>query len=138
MGKLGAPGYAFYAATKHAVNGFFESMRIELQDENIECNLMCLGPITPSKGTHPEMGGNDKVNFVRKYKEKYGNIMTLERCAELYETALRYSLSESWITVNPYLFYMFGRQYIPALAIPMCNIFAKPFVRDVQQSERGF
>merc|ERR1719242_576925 len=32
-GKVGTPGYAFYCATKHAMNGFFESLNIELQDD---------------------------------------------------------------------------------------------------------
>ena len=135
-GKIGSPGYAFYSATKHALNGFFESLRIEVQDDNIDTNIMCLGPIMPSKETHAEVGGRENVKYVRNYTDKYGNVMEADRCAQLYCTALRYSLSEPWITCNPYLFYMYSRQYIPFIAIPLVKVFGKPFVREVQRSDK--
>ena len=136
VGKVGSPGYAFYPGTKHGINGFFESMRIELQDDNIDFNLMCLGPIMPSDKTHAEIGGKQDVKYIREYTDKYGNITTLDRCAQLYVTGLKYSLKESWITCNPYLFYMYSRQYLPAIALLTGNIFAKPFVREVQRADK--
>ena len=136
VGKTGTPGYAFYSLTKHGINGFFESMRIELQDDPIDVNLMCLGPIMPSNKTHPELGGKQDIKYIRKFTEKYGNITTLDRCAQLYVTALQYSLSEAWITCNPYLFYMYSRQYLPAIALATTNIFAKPFLREVQRADK--
>ena|ERR1051325_2635897 len=43
MGKLGFPGRSSYAAAKHALHGYFESMRIEEQFNNIKVHIICPG-----------------------------------------------------------------------------------------------
>src|ERR1051326_2205262 len=45
MGKLGFPGRSSYAAAKHALHGYFESMRIEEQFNNIKVHIICPGYI---------------------------------------------------------------------------------------------
>ncbi|MCT4622780.1 MAG: SDR family oxidoreductase [Schleiferiaceae bacterium] len=42
LGKFGSPGLAAYAASKHALYGYFESLREELRDTKI--NIMMLTP----------------------------------------------------------------------------------------------
>jgi dehydrogenase/reductase SDR family member 7B len=43
MGKFGAPMRSSYAASKHALHGFFESLRAELGDEPIKITMICPG-----------------------------------------------------------------------------------------------
>ena len=45
MGKLGFPGRSSYAASKHALHGYFESLRIEEQFSNIKVHIICPGYI---------------------------------------------------------------------------------------------
>lgn len=43
MGKFGACRRSAYAASKHALHGFFESLRAELWEKNIRVSLICPG-----------------------------------------------------------------------------------------------
>jgi short-subunit dehydrogenase len=42
-GKSGAPGRSGYAATKHAMQGFFDSLRIELRDSGVDVLVVSPG-----------------------------------------------------------------------------------------------
>ena len=43
MGKFGAPYRSAYAASKHALHGFFDSLRAELYPDGIRVSLICPG-----------------------------------------------------------------------------------------------
>jgi len=43
VGKFGTPLRSAYAASKHALHGFFESLRAELYDNNIRVTMVCPG-----------------------------------------------------------------------------------------------
>ena len=43
VGKFGTPLRSAYAASKHALHGFFDSLRAELADEGIQVTLICPG-----------------------------------------------------------------------------------------------
>ncbi len=43
MGKFGAPMRSSYAASKHALHGFFEALRAELADSAIQITMICPG-----------------------------------------------------------------------------------------------
>jgi len=43
MGKIGTPLRSSYAASKHALHGFFDSLRAEIHKYNINVNLICPG-----------------------------------------------------------------------------------------------
>ncbi len=43
MGKVGTPMRSAYAASKHALHGFFDSLRAELKDDNIAVTIICPG-----------------------------------------------------------------------------------------------
>ncbi|MSU49130.1 MAG: SDR family oxidoreductase [Opitutus sp.] len=43
MGYLGTPGRSTYAAAKHALHGYFDSLRAELWREGIKVTLVCPG-----------------------------------------------------------------------------------------------
>ncbi|ONM19285.1 NAD(P)-binding Rossmann-fold superfamily protein [Zea mays] len=44
-GKVPAPGQAIYSASKHALNGYFASLRSELCTKGIKVTVICPGPI---------------------------------------------------------------------------------------------
>jgi len=43
VGKFGSPWRSSYAAAKHALHGFFDSLRTELNDDHIHVTLVCPG-----------------------------------------------------------------------------------------------
>jgi len=43
VGKIGTPLRSSYAASKHALHGFFDSLRAEVFDQNIAVTLVCPG-----------------------------------------------------------------------------------------------
>ena len=44
-GKMGAPVSASYSASKHALQGFFDTLRMEVSDRNIQVTTICPGPV---------------------------------------------------------------------------------------------
>jgi len=47
-GKVGVPGLAAYAASKHALHGWFDSLRAEVHDDGIGVTLACPGFVQTS------------------------------------------------------------------------------------------
>lgn len=45
QGKTGFPGSTVYSATKHALQGFFDSLRIELLSRRIDVTIICPGAV---------------------------------------------------------------------------------------------
>lgn len=43
MGKIGTPRRSAYAASKHALHGFFDCLRAEVYNKNIQVTLICPG-----------------------------------------------------------------------------------------------
>ncbi len=43
LGKIGAPYRSAYCASKHALHGFFDSLRAELHDDQVYVTLICPG-----------------------------------------------------------------------------------------------
>jgi len=50
QGKLGIPFRSAYAASKHALHGFFDSARFELEKQGIAVTLVCPGKLAPFIG----------------------------------------------------------------------------------------
>ena len=43
VGKFGSPLRSAYSASKHALHGFFDSLRAEVHDDNIKVTIICSG-----------------------------------------------------------------------------------------------
>ncbi|TXB63550.1 SDR family oxidoreductase [Phaeodactylibacter luteus] len=43
MGKIGTPRRSAYAASKHALHGFFDCLRAEVAEQNIQVTIICPG-----------------------------------------------------------------------------------------------
>ncbi|KAI8875595.1 NAD(P)-binding protein [Backusella circina FSU 941] len=69
-GKVGAPTRSLYAGAKHAVQGFFDSLRVEVAPLNVHVGLVCPGTVDTalrqsavdlnSEGHQEEIAGSKK------------------------------------------------------------------------------
>ena len=60
-GKFGSPYRSSYAATKHALHGFFDSLRAELSDTHLKVTLICPGFIRTSISLNALTGDGSKL-----------------------------------------------------------------------------
>ncbi|KAF2555762.1 hypothetical protein F2Q68_00018389 [Brassica cretica] len=105
-GKVPSPGQAIYAASKHALQGYFHSLRSEFFHKGIKVTVVCPGPIETSNGT------GTSTSEDKKSPEKR---VSSERCAELTIIAASHNLKEAWISYQPVLLVMYLVQYMPFL-----------------------
>ncbi|TVU03661.1 hypothetical protein EJB05_50849 [Eragrostis curvula] len=104
-GKVPAPGQAVYSASKHALNGYFSSLRSELCTKGIKVTVVCPGPIeTPQSSA--------SASSSQRSSEKR---VPVERCAELTIVAATHGLKEAWISYQPVLTVMYLVQYMPTI-----------------------
>jgi short-subunit dehydrogenase len=94
MGKLGTPFRSGYAATKHALHGFFDSLRAEIYRENIQVTLICPGYIRT----------NVSVNAITSDGSKYGKMdtnqakgMSADECAKRILDAIYHKKEEVYM-----------------------------------------
>lgn len=64
MGKVGTPLRSAYSASKHALHGFFDSLRAEIWKDNIHVTIICLGYIRT----------NVSLNALTEKGEKYNKM----------------------------------------------------------------
>ncbi|XP_010463788.1 PREDICTED: dehydrogenase/reductase SDR family member 7 isoform X2 [Camelina sativa] len=105
-GKVSSSGQAIYSASKHALHGYFHSLRSEFCQKGIKVTVVCPGPIETSNGT----GASTSED--KKSPEKH---VSSERCAELTIIAASHNLKEAWISHQPVLLVMYIVQYMPSL-----------------------
>lgn len=113
-GKFGPAFMSGYAATKHALHGYFESIRNEYSTKDIKVTMICPGPV---------FSRISENSFTAKAGEKLGlqigdtaKRMPTERCAQLIGVATSNSLAECWISPHPVLIMYYLYQYIPTIS----------------------
>eukprot|EP01012_Entosiphon_sulcatum_P014639 TRINITY_DN1964_c0_g1_i1.p1 TRINITY_DN1964_c0_g1~~TRINITY_DN1964_c0_g1_i1.p1 ORF type:complete len:320 (-),score=45.76 TRINITY_DN1964_c0_g1_i1:101-1060(-) len=111
-GKFGAPASASYAATKHAIQGFFDTMRMELSLRGISVTMVCPGPVV-SDGSATAITASGGT--VGKANASDAGKMATARCVELIMTAIANELDEIWISQHPILFFTYVAQYCPSI-----------------------
>ena len=70
MGKMGFPGRSSYSASKHALHGYFESMRIEEKKNNIHAHIICPGYIKTNVSFNAVNQKGEAHNKMDKGQEK--------------------------------------------------------------------
>lgn len=63
-GVTGVPTRTFYAASKHAMMGFFDSLRIELMDSGVSVTMICPGFVATDIRRLDGQGGHADNNLV--------------------------------------------------------------------------
>ncbi len=61
-GKFGTPLRSAYAASKHALHGFFDSLRAEVHEDNIKVTIICSGYIRTNIAVNAFVGDGSAQN----------------------------------------------------------------------------
>ncbi|WNG60870.1 SDR family oxidoreductase [Archangium gephyra] len=81
-GKNGAPTRSGYAATKHAMQGFFDSLRIELSGTGVDVLVVSPGFVTSNIRSRA-LGPDGSAGHTDIAEEKGNRMMDTRTCAEL-------------------------------------------------------
>ena len=69
VGKIGTPLRSSYAASKHALHGFFDSLRAEVYTDNIDVTLICPGYVKTDVSINALVGDGSQQNTMDKATE---------------------------------------------------------------------
>lgn len=78
LGKLGFPGRTAYAASKHALHGFFDGLRAEVAPQGVGVTIVCPGYVKTEMSLHA-VRGDGKLHAVMDEEQATG--MPVETCA---------------------------------------------------------
>jgi dehydrogenase/reductase SDR family member 7B len=78
MGKIGFYNRTAYAASKHALHGFFDSLRMEVLEDNIKVMLVCPGYVKTNISLNA-LNSNGEAHGVMDKNQEKG--MSAEECA---------------------------------------------------------
>ncbi|MFY0528832.1 SDR family oxidoreductase [Archangium gephyra] len=81
-GKSGAPTRSGYAATKHAMQGFFDSLRIELSGTGVDVLVVSPGFVTSNIRSRA-LGPDGSTGHTDIAEEKGNRLMDARTCADL-------------------------------------------------------
>jgi dehydrogenase/reductase SDR family member 7B len=117
VGKFGFPLRTSYSASKHALHGFFESLRAELSDSGIDVTIICPGRIKTSIS----------LNAITKDGSPHGQMdegqakgMKVETCVKKIIHAVRKKKKISYIGRKEVLM-VFIRLFLPVLYYKIVN-----------------
>jgi short-subunit dehydrogenase len=78
LGKFGVAHRSAYAASKHALQGFFDSLRAEVHDAGVTVTLVCPGPVQTSASLNALTGDGQPYGMMDEYLARG---LTPEACA---------------------------------------------------------
>uniref|UniRef100_K7FEU4 Dehydrogenase/reductase 7 n=1 Tax=Pelodiscus sinensis TaxID=13735 RepID=K7FEU4_PELSI len=123
MGIMGAPLATGYCASKHALQGFFNSLRPELYEyPEIIISNICPGPVQ-SKIIHNVF--TEDLSKVLDNTGDQSHKMPTDRCARLTLVSMVNDLKEAWVSDHPYLAVCYLWQYAPTWAWWLLNKMGK-------------
>jgi short-subunit dehydrogenase len=93
-GKYGAPFRSGYAASKHALHGFYDALRAEYWKNNIKVTMICPGVIKTPISYSALKGDGSKNN---KMDDMQSKGMPVEKCAEAIVRAMEAEREEVYI-----------------------------------------
>ncbi|GFY54446.1 hypothetical protein TNIN_491061, partial [Trichonephila inaurata madagascariensis] len=105
VGKMGAAFSASYTGSKHALHGYFETLRTEMSGKNIDVTMLCPGPVFSNNLEHAFTGTpGKKFGQIQNRKDRK---MQTDRCARLMSVAIAHKLDEAWIAPQPNLIFFY-------------------------------
>jgi dehydrogenase/reductase SDR family protein 7B len=93
-GKFGFYFRSAYAASKHALHGFFESLRMEIYPDNVKVLIVCPGKIKTTISINAVTGNGGKHN---KMDESTDQGLSSEECAKEILNAIEKNKEETFI-----------------------------------------
>lgn len=128
VGLAGAPLATGYSASKHALQGFFNSLRTELTDyPRILISTVCPGPV------QSQIVNNSFTEELNKPLATVGNQehkMPTSRCVRLMLVGIANGVKEMWIAQQPFLVFYYAWQYAPTFAWSVTNMLGRKRVQN--------
>lgn len=94
VGHIGTPMRSAYAASKHALHGFFDSLRAEVWQDGIAVTLVCPGFIRTDVSVNA-LAGDGSAHGIMDRGQKHG--MDPDDCAKKIVRGLRKRKAEVWV-----------------------------------------
>ena len=111
LGKFGILNGSTYAATKHALHGYFECIRNEGYEKGVSVTMICPGP-TFSRAADRAFTSVIDQSFDANHSQEMRRMKT-DRCSQLMMSAIVNQLDEVWICIQPILLMYYITQYAP-------------------------
>ena len=136
-GRLGTPVSAAYAAAKHALHGYFASLRAEMAPSQLRVDIVCPGPIDTeifSASDRPD----DKKSIPLTIP---GSLMNTERASRLMLSAMMgkpaFLFRETWVARGISLAVIYLGQYSPHL-YGFVSMMLDPVIMEAYVDGQGF
>jgi len=131
-GRFGVPFSGTYTGSKHAINGYFDSLRTEKVGTDIKVCVMCPGPVFSNllSIAATEKAGETLGQSMRTSDKR----MTAERCAHLILVGAANELTECWIANFPILPIFYATQYFPGLTNKIIQMVGPKFMMKLRDS----
>lgn len=111
IGKFGFPWRTAYAASKHALQGYFESLRAELNSSNINVTIVSPGRIKTNISLHALTENGESYNKMDKGQE---NGLHVDKCARRIVKAIRKNEKDILVGKSELLM-VYIRKFFPVL-----------------------
>ena len=111
MGKFASMLRSGYAGAKHALHGFFDTLRLEHDDDNIKVTLICPGFVHTNVSKNALTGDGSAQN---KMDEKTAEGMSPEECARQILQAIEKDKQEAYIGGKE-IFAIYLKRFSPSL-----------------------
>ncbi|KAK0180512.1 hypothetical protein PV327_006143 [Microctonus hyperodae] len=132
-GILGIPYSGSYTGSKHALHGYFESLRMEKMNKHIPITMVCPGAINT-----PFLAESFTEEFGKKFGQKteYAkNKLTAARCGYLMTVAIANQVNECWIAHSLALQLTYIAKYYPNLASLMFYYLGQGFLQRLRDNK---
>lgn len=116
VGKIGTPLRSSYAATKHALHGFFDSLRAEVFNYNIKVTLVCPGFVKTNVSKNALTGDGSPQEIMDKAT---ANGIHPDRFAELMLKAIKKQKQEVYIGGAKEKLAVYVKRFFPKLLSKM-------------------
>lgn len=123
VGKFGSPWRSGYSASKHALHGFFDSLRAEVYNDNVRALIVCPGFIQTNVSKNALTGTGEKLGTMDTATE---NGLTADDCANQIVAAIKAEKEEVVIGGAKEKFGVFMKRHFPAI---FSNMIRKMAVR---------
>ena len=136
-GRLGTPVSAAYAASKHALHGYFSSLRAEMAPSRLRVDIVCPGPVDTeifAASDRPD----DKKSIALTIP---GSLMKTERASRLMLSAMMgrpaFLFRETWVAKGLSLAVMYLGQHAPHL-YGFVSMLLDPVIMGCYREGQGF
>ncbi|XP_066250464.1 dehydrogenase/reductase SDR family member 7 isoform X1 [Euwallacea similis] len=132
-GKIGAPYSGAYTGAKHAIHGYFDSLRIEKMEKNIHVTILCPGPVFTNflAEAFTDKAG-EKLQGVTTPTDRR---MTAERCGHLNAVAIVNKVREAWMGPFPFVVITYVSVYCPIFSNMILKIVGAKKIFNLRDSK---